>query len=340
MKKTTRSGLIVLILMLVGMGLYTAYTIFRMNGGRLFRSVTSTETYRVAEDSDTYDSITAKEYKKNFIAALYIEGTIAEANQSYNQKWLLSTIRALKNNDKNVAIAVFINSPGGTVYHADEVYLALEDYKTTGRPVYVYQGSMAASGGYYISCAGNKIYANRNTLTGCIGVIMGSSYDLTGLFDNLGIKVTTIHSGANKNMMNYDEPLTEEQAEIMQSISDECYDQFVSIVAKSRGIQYYTCCDLSDGRLYTAKQALDLRLIDAIDSWENMLRDLAENELKMPGIKVATYKYERKQSVYDLITGKALELENAKAAAQLGLPVEVIKSMNSEDRLTPMYLAQ
>ena len=66
MKKTTRPGLIVLILMLVGMGLYTAYTIFRMNGGRLFRSVTSTETYRVAEDSDTYDSITAKEYKKNF----------------------------------------------------------------------------------------------------------------------------------------------------------------------------------------------------------------------------------------------------------------------------------
>ena len=75
MKKTTRSGLIVLILMLVGMGLYTAYTIFRMNGGRLFRSINATETFRVAEDSDAYDSTTAKEYKNNFIAALYIEGT-------------------------------------------------------------------------------------------------------------------------------------------------------------------------------------------------------------------------------------------------------------------------
>ena len=153
MKKTTRSGLIVLILMLVGMGLYTAYTIFHMNGGRLFRSVTSTETYRVAEDSDAYDSTTAKEYKNNFIAALYIEGTIAEANQSYNQKWLMSTIDSLKKNDKNAAIAVFINSPGGAVYQADEVYLALNDYKTTGRPVYVYQGPLAASGGYYSSFA-------------------------------------------------------------------------------------------------------------------------------------------------------------------------------------------
>ena len=252
----------------------------------------------------------------------------------------MNTIKALKENDKNSALAVFINSPGGAVYQADEVYLALQDYRTTGRPVYVYQGSMAASGGYYISCAGNKIYANRNTLTGCIGVIMGESYDLTGLFEKLGIKSTTIHSGANKNMMNYNEPFTDEQKAIMQAMCDECYDQFVSIVAKSRGIQYNTCCKISDGRLYTAKQAIEHRLIDAIDSWDNMLRDLAENELKKPGIKVVTYKYQRKQTLYDMVTGKALELENAKAAAQLGIPAEVMKSMNNENRFTPMYLAQ
>ena len=131
---------------------------------------------------------------------------------------------------------------------------------------------------------------------------------------------------------------TEEQKAIMQAMCDECYDQFVSIVAKNRGIQYFTCCNISDGRIYTAKQALELRLIDAIDSWENMLRDLAENELKKPGIKVKTYKYEKKQTVYDMITGKALELENAKAAAQLGVPVEVIKSMNNRS-MVPMYLA-
>ena len=339
MKKTTKSGLIVLILLLIAIAAYTVYEIRGLSGVSDVK-VTSSDSYRVAEDSKTYDATLAKDYKNEFIAALYIEGTISSANNNYNQKWLLSTISSLKKNDKNAGLAVFINSPGGAVYQADEAYLALQDYKTTGRPVYIYQGPMAASGGYYISCAGNKIYANRNTLTGCIGVIMGSSYDLTGLFEKLGIKSETIHSGKNKNMFNYNEPVTEEQRAIMQSMCDECYDQFVSIVAKSRSIQYFTCKDLSDGRMYTAKQALELRLIDAIDSWENMLRDLAENELQKPGIKVKTYRYEKKQSVYDMITGKALELENAKAAAQLGIPTEVRKSINDADRFTPMYLAQ
>ena len=338
MKKSAKSGIVVLILLLLAVGAYTAYEIRGMNDDSNL-NLSSSNSYRVAEDSKDYDAIAAKSYKNEFIAALYIEGTISAANNSYNQKWLLSTISSLKKNEKNAGIAVFINSPGGAVYQADEVYLALQDYKTTDRPVYIYQGPMAASGGYYISCAGNKIYANRNTLTGCIGVIMGESFDLTGLFEKLGIKSTTIHSGKNKNMMNYNEPFTEEQKAIMQAMCDECYDQFVSIVAKNRGIQYFTCCNLSDGRIYTAKQALELRLIDAIDSWENMLRDLAENELKKPGIKVKTYRYEKKQTVYDMITGKALELENAKAAAQLGVPVEVMKSINNKS-MVPMYLAQ
>ena len=69
-----------------------------------------------------------------------------------------------------------------------------------------------------------------------------------------------------------------------------------------------------------------------------MLRELDENELKMPVSKVNTYKYQRKQSVYDMLTGKALEIENAKAAAQLGVPIDVMKSINNEDRFTPMYL--
>lgn len=167
MKKTTKSGLIVLIIFLIAVGAYTFYTIKGMNSdSKTSVSSSASNTYRVAEDSDSYNAAEAKAYKREFIAALYIEGTISEANQTYNQKWLMNTINSLKKNDKNAALAIFINSPGGAVYQADEVYLALQDYKTTGRPVYVYQGPMAASGGYYISCAGNKIYANRNTLTG------------------------------------------------------------------------------------------------------------------------------------------------------------------------------
>ena len=340
MKKTTKSGLIVLILLLIGIAAYTVYSVLDIQNSDSIKTASDSASYRVAEDSDSYDPVAAKSYKHEFIAALFIEGTISDANQNYNQKWLMTTIKNLQANDKNKALAVYINSPGGAVYQADEVYLALNEYKKTGRPIYIYQGPMAASGGYYISCAGKKIYANRNTLTGCIGVIMGNSFDLTGLFEKIGIKSVTIHSGKNKNMLNYNEPLTDEQKAIMQAMCDECYEQFVSIVAKSRGYQYHEAVSLSDGRLYTAKPALEVRLIDAIDTWDNMLHDLAENELKKPGIKVNTYKYQKKpQNFIQILSGKALEIETARAAAQLGVPVEVMNSMNDQ-RFVPMYLAQ
>lgn len=241
---------------------------------------------------------------KNYVAALYIEGVIQEENQTYNQKWLLETIKKLKADKKNMGIAVFIDSPGGTVYEADEAYLALQDYKTTGKPVYVYQGKLAASGGYYISCAAKKIYANRNSLTGSIGVISGSSYDMTGLFEKLGIKSETIHSGKNKNMFSANEPVTEEQRKIMQSISDECYEQFTSIVAMSRNIPINDVKVLADGRIYTASQALKNGLIDAVDSWENMLKNMSEAEFEGKEYQIVDYKYEKDANLYDILLGK------------------------------------
>lgn len=333
MKNKFNSGLFVLILLvLFGVG----YSIFKLTKDSYVAFNAPTAS---VERTFNFDPAVAKSYKKDFIAALYIEGTIQEANYTYDQQWLLSTIKNLKNNKNNTALAIFIDSPGGAVYQADEVYIALQDYKAaTGRPIYVYQGSMAASGGYYISCAATEIYANRNTLTGCIGVIMGTSFDLTGLFEDLGIESTTVHSGRNKNMMNYNEPFNEEQQEIMQSICDECYEQFVSIVANSRKLSYDTAVELSDGRLYTAKQALENGLIDHIDSWTHMLEDLA-NKIEKPGIRVVTYKKERRrQSMLDYLTGTAKDFSTSAVSAKLGLPQRVIEDMNSSSML-PMYLA-
>lgn len=265
---------------------------------------------------------------KNYIATLYIEGTIENANNSYNQKWLLNTIDKLTNDKNNVAIALFINSPGGGVYQSDEVYLALQNYKTTGKKVYAYMGSMAASGGYYISCAAEKIYANRNTLTGSIGVIAGQSFDLTGLFDKMGIKSETIHAGKNKNMGNYNEPLSAEQKAILQSVADECYDQFVGIVANSRHLSIADVEKLADGRVYTAKQALNNGLVDYIDSFEHMLDSLKEATTG-ENTSIKEYKYERKQTAFDIFMGAATNLKETTAASKLGLPERVIQDINN-----------
>jgi len=334
MKNKFNSGLIVLILLVV---FGVCYSVIKYTKTIDFSKKNAPSIS--VERSKTYNPEAAKAYKKDYIAALYIEGTIQEENATYNQAWLMNTIEKLTNDSNNAGIALYINSPGGAVYQADEVYLALVNYKnTTNRPIYVYQGPMAASGGYYISCAGNEIYANRNTLTGCIGVIMGTSFDLTGLFEELGIESTTIHSGRNKNMMNYNEPFNEEQQEIMQSICDECYEQFVTIVARSRHIAYGQAEELSDGRLYTAKQAIDNGLIDRIDSWDHMLEDLAE-KIEKPGIRVVTYKKEKKKtSMLDYLTGAAKDTAKSAVAAKLGIPEKVVEDINNTSAM-PMYLA-
>lgn len=339
MKNKFNGGIIVLICLIVfGIG-FSIVKIAAPNFRLFNNSGNSPSISFNVSTSDDFDEAAAKAYKNEYIAAVYIEGTISESNYDYDQKWLLNTISKLKNDNKNVGMALFINSPGGAVYQADEAYFALQDYKaSTGRPIYVYQGALAASGGYYLSCAGNTIYANRNTMTGCIGVLMGTTYDLTGLFDKVGIKSVTVHSGRNKNMMNYNEPFNEEQQAIMQSMCDECYEQFVSIVANSRHMDYNDAVELSDGRLYTAKQALKNGLIDKIDTWDNMLLDFSE-ELNKPGIKVVKYQKEkRKQSIFDMAIGKAKDIETAKTASALGLPVSVIEDMNNRNMM-PMYLA-
>lgn len=210
------------------------------------------------------------------VAVLHIEGTIQEENNTYNQEWLLDTIEDLTYSNYG-GIMLYINSPGGGVYESDEVYLALEEYKEiTENPIWAYFGPLAASGGYYIGCAADTIYANRNTLTGSIGVIFGQSFDFTGFFDKHGIKMTTITAGDNKNMMNIDSPVTQEHRDIMQSIADECYDQFTSIVADAREMDIGTVKKLADGRIYTAKQAQENGLLDEICSFEDALEDFQE----------------------------------------------------------------
>ena len=328
MTKKVKSGYIILAILVV---IAIAATVHSL--------ITTKESVTINFDSNVeYNTNSSQKLSsKGNIAALYIEGTIQQANVDYDQQWLLSTISAIKNDKKNVGIAIFINSPGGAVYQTDDVYLALEDYKTTGRPIYVYQGPMAASGGYYISCAGNKIYANRNTLTGSIGVIAGQSMDLTGLLDKLGIKSETIYAGKNKNMGNYDAPFTPEQKAIMQSIADECYEQFVKIVAKSRDMTYDEAAKLSDGRIYTAQQALNNGLIDSIGSWELMLDDMAENEFEGVKHKIVTFKKEKKQSFMDLMISKVSDITKTAAASKMGVTTDIFDDLNSKID-GPMYL--
>ena len=259
--------------------------------------------------------------KEMYVATLYIDGVIQKSNETYNQEWLLSTIEDLKKDPYNAGILLVVDSPGGTVYEADEAYLALKDYRDSGKEVWAYFESMAASGGYYIACAADTIWANRNTLTGSIGVIAGSSLDATEFLEKIGIKTTTFTAGKNKNMLNYNSPLTEEQRAIMQSVADDAYDQFTSIVASARQRSISQIRELADGRIYTAKQAQSNGLIDSIGTLMDAQEKMADKVAFANGltdeegkdINFYDYKYEYEPPFFNRFFSIISDIKNPAA---------------------------
>ena len=257
------------------------------------------------------------------IAKIKIEGVIEKENETYNQKWLLETIKKLEKNKSNAGIMLYISSPGGGVYESDEVYVALKKYKErTNRPVYAYFASLAASGGYYIGCAADTIIANRNTITGSIGVISGRFVDLSEPLKKHGIKAETIHAGRNKTMGSVTEPVTDEQRAIMQSLADECYEQFTGIVAESRKMKIEKVKELADGRIYSAKQAKENGLVDEIADFEEAVKIMKEKTFgdKEYAAEVKDYELKQKKSLKKLIMGtSALFSQKALVAEPLSL---------------------
>lgn len=279
-----------------------------------------------------YDSITNSNSatkisaKTDYIAVLYIEGTIEEKNKTYDQQWLLDTIYTLQDDYKNNGILLFINSPGGGVYESDEVYLALMDYKDqTGRPIVAYFGSMAASGGYYIGCAADEIYANRNTLTGSIGVIAGQVIDVTDFLSDHGIQVHTFTAGKNKAMLSLGKEITPEHRDIMLSVANECYEQFVEIVADSRTLPLETVKQIADGRIYTAKQALANGLIDSIGSFDDAITFMEDEYFDGTDMYIEHLEVPTKINFYDYFNSYAEAFSNAMTSTEQKM-LEAVKN--------------
>lgn len=241
-------------------------------------------SYGVDEYYVDYESVDT-----DHIAVIFVEGVISASSSSgllsegtgYDHNFILDSIDLAMQNDTNKGLMVYVNSPGGGVYESDELYLKIKEYQeTTDRPVYTYMGSMAASGGYYISAPSDKIIANRNCWTGSIGVTMGTYFDISGLLEKYGVKSVTITAGKNKAMGSYTDPMTDEQLSILQSLVDEAYDQFVSIVAEGRDLDKAKVVTLADGRIYTAKQAKSLGLVDEIATFDQAVA-MMQNEQEL-----------------------------------------------------------
>ncbi len=244
---------------------------------------------------------------EDYIAVVRVEGVIQQQaeqemfsmSSGYIHATTMEYVDCLMKDRHNKGILLYVDSPGGTVYESEELYLKIEEYKKrTGRPVWGYMAHYAASGGYMASLTADKIYANPNTVTGSIGVIM-SGYDMTGLYEKLGIRYVSITSGEYKDSSKLDDA----QVEIYQSQVDETYASFVSKVSKSRNMSEAEVKKLADGRTYTAKQAKDNGLIDEISLYE----DMKQQVVKESGVN-EFYEPEREGNIFEFLFVKAESL--------------------------------
>lgn len=280
------------------------------------------------------------DFSNDYIGVLYIEGTMNSDNDpqdTYNQSWLLDRIEQMKNDPYNQAMVLHVNTPGGSTYTIDELYLAIMEYKEqTGRPVYTYMDSQATSGGYYVSAGTDKIYANRNCWTGSIGVTVGTFFDFSGFLEKMGVSTVTITSGRNKAMGSSTEPLTKEQQKIIQGLVDEAYDQFVDVVARGRDMKTEKVKKLADGRIYTARQAKENGLVDEVGTLEETIAAMTE-DFGLYDYEVQYLIYEpQAPSIFDLFYAAA-EKKSMSARTEAEQLAAIMEEGNT---VTVTYLAE
>ena len=270
---------------------------------------------------------------EDYIAIVRVEGTIQEqsgsstleASSGYQHDSTMSYIDELMEDSNNKGILLYVDSPGGTVYESEELYQKLKEYKeTTKRPIWDYMAHYAASGGYMVSMASDKIYANSNTTTGSIGVIM-SGYDMSGLYKKLGIRYVSITSGKNKDSSKF----TDEQIAIYQDQINEAYEKFVNIVADGRDMSVEDVKKLADGRTYTAKQAKNNGLIDEISLYPDMKDAMSK--------KLGTSTFYEMKSDEGLLQSLFSKAESLVPKSEAQVLTETAKSVESG---VPMYYAE
>ncbi|MCK4532742.1 signal peptide peptidase SppA [bacterium] len=221
------------------------------------------------------------------IAIVHIYGPIRVGDKASSWPGTLrgsdSIVKKLKELGDNKAVKVVIlriNSPGGSVAAVQEIYTEVLKIREKGKKVVASMGDVAASGGYYIACAADKIMANPGTLTGSIGVIMMIE-NVEMLFTKIGIETNVIKSGQYKDIGSFARKMTEEEKGILQGIIDNAFGQFVYAIAKGRDIDKDEVLSLADGRIFTGEQAKENGLIDELGNKEDAIKLAAE----LAGIK-------------------------------------------------------
>jgi protease-4 len=226
------------------------------------------------------------------VAIVEIKGVIIDPQP------VVEKLIKFRKNEQVKAIVLRIDSPGGGVGPAQEIHAEVKKVQRE-KKVLVSMGSVAASGGYYIACAADRILANPGSITGSIGVIV-ESLNVEELFRKLGLRSTVIKSGKHKDIASPLRKMTQEEKKLLQGVLDSVHEQFIRAVAEGRNLPLDKVRSLADGRIFSGDQAKTLGLVDELGN----LQDTIALAAKMAGIKgepEVIYPEKKRFSLLDLL---------------------------------------
>ena len=262
------------------------------------------------------------------IAVVPVEGEIASADSTVagtqptvTPEGLADALQQAKDDESVAAVVLEVNSPGGGVTASDEMHQSILDFKrSSGKPVIVSMGDTAASGGYYISTAADKIVANETTLTGSLGVFI-PLLNFSEAAQKYGVTQEYIKSGKFKTMGSSWKDLTPEERKIFQSIVSEEYDRFVQVIVEGRGLPEERVREIADGRIYSGEQAKELGLVDSFGS----LDEAAEISRNLANVEEATVvRYVQSPTFVETLLARLAppEPESSRIMDETGLDLE------------------
>ena len=238
----------------------------------------------------------------NRIGIAELEGVILDSRS------MVQKLIRLRDSDGIRAVVLRIDTPGGGVAASQEIFEAVKSIRSSGKPVVVSMGSVAASGGYYIACGADSILAVSGTTTGSIGVILEVP-NFKGLFEKIGIRFNVIKSGIFKDTGSPYRDMTSNEKKYLQKYIDDAYNQFVDVVAENRNLKKEDVLAIADGRIFTGKQAIDLGLVDAIGDYQDAIKLAA----RLAGIKGKPKLFrfpKKKYTVFDILFSDLNEIKN------------------------------
>jgi len=200
------------------------------------------------------------------VGVIRIEGVITDSRETIEE------LRRFRDNPSIKAVVLRIDSPGGGVVPSQEIHAELLKARKDGRlKVVASMGNLAASGGYYIAVATDKIVANPGTLTGSIGVIMELA-NVQGLLEKVGVQSVVIKSGRYKDLASPFRAMSAEDRALLQNVLDDVHDQFIRAVATGRALKVEQVRDLADGRIFTGRQARTAKLVDELGDLQDSIK--------------------------------------------------------------------